>query len=129
MDGPHPQPGRCRLGDATGGVTLDHFVTIEMAVPRWRGFARAGSLQWTPKTGPPVKLYWWTRGGEPMAGKRKIHGGLQGPGRPGRSQGRPHGQRAGRALRRPRDADPRLEEAADHRSGRDLGEPGQGGLG
>src|SRR3954447_26160776 len=49
-------------------------------IARVSSFLRKGcrvrrSRRTTPKTGPPVKLYWWTRGGEPMAGKRKIHGG------------------------------------------------------
>ena len=39
-------------------------------------------------------------------------GVVQGPGRPGVSQGRPRHQRAGRTHRRPLDADPRLQEAA-----------------
>src|SRR5262249_350733 len=28
---------------------------------------------WTPRTGPPAKLLWWPRKGEPMSGKRKQH--------------------------------------------------------
>src|SRR4051794_36285155 len=42
---------------------------------------------------------------------QEPHGGVQGPGGAGGAEGRPHRQRAGRALRRPPDADPRLEEA------------------
>src|SRR5579883_225566 len=31
------------------------------------------SVSWTPKTGPPVKLLWWSSKGGAMAGKRKVH--------------------------------------------------------
>src|SRR3954447_433601 len=49
-------------------------------IARVSSFLRKGcrvrrSRRTTPKLGPPVKLYWWPRGGEPMASKRKIHGG------------------------------------------------------
>src|SRR5512135_1636365 len=57
------------------------------------------------------------------------HGGVQGPGRPGRPQGGSHGQRVGRAVRRPSDAHPRLEEAALGRGRGGLQQPGPGGLG
>ena len=66
-----------------------------------------------------------------MAGKRKVHtAAFKAQVALAALQGGPDGQRAGRALRRPPDADPRLEEAAPRPGPRAIfGSPAQAGLG
>ena len=66
-----------------------------------------------------------------MAAKRKVYtAGFKAQVAPAALKGdKTINERVGRALRRPPDADPRLEEATDRRGRVGLREPGEGGLG